>query len=147
MRKSIITLSIIAIVAGAISTSAAQEPDKKSEKARENIKEGKKDLKIAQKDSVTEFKKFKKESEEKIAANEKSIVDFKTKIAKEKKETRAANEKKIAKLEQKNVELKKKLESYKEGDKEKWDKFKTEFNHDMDELGKALKDFMVKNTK
>ena len=28
----------------------------------------------------------------------------------------------------------------------KWEKFKVEYNHDMDELGKAFKDLTVKNT-
>ena len=31
--------------------------------------------------------------------------------------------------------------------KEDWEKFKVEFNHDMEELGNAFKDLTVKNTK
>ena len=56
-------------------------------------------------------------------------------------------EKKIDELEQKNSELKKRLDDYKADGKEKWEKFKAEFSHDMDELGKAFKDLTVKNVK
>ena len=94
-----------------ISTSYGQEPDKKSEKARENLKEAKSDvvdakldLKEAQKDSVSDFQQFKKESDDKIKDNEKSIADFRAKIANDKKEEKAKYEKKLAELEQKNTD-------------------------------------------
>ena len=50
-------------------------------------------------------------------------------------------------LEQKNTELKKILSDYKDEGQDKWTSFKNEFNHDMDELGKAFKDLTVKNLK
>ncbi|MFN0047523.1 MAG: hypothetical protein ACKVOU_00200 [Cytophagales bacterium] len=43
--------------------------------------------------------------------------------------------------------MKKKMDDYKEDGKENWEKFKTEFNHDMDEIGNAFKDLTVKNVK
>ena len=43
--------------------------------------------------------------------------------------------------------MKKRLEEYKDEGQEKWTSFKSEFNHDMDELGKAFKDLTVKNVK
>ena len=39
------------------------------------------------------------------------------------------------------------MDEYNQEGKENWEKFKTEFSHDMDELGKAFKDLTVKNTK
>jgi hypothetical protein len=39
------------------------------------------------------------------------------------------------------------LESYKDEGKEKWESFKKEFNHDMDELGKSIKDLFKDNVK
>lgn len=41
--------------------------------------------------------------------------------------------------------MQKKMADYKADGKDSWAKFKEEFNHDMDELGKALKDFTIKN--
>ena len=43
--------------------------------------------------------------------------------------------------------MKQKMADYKEEGKEKWETFKVEFNHDMEELGNAFKDLTVKNTK
>ena len=56
----------------------------------------------------------------------------------------AMHENKIAKLEEKNRELKQKLDNY-ETSQSDWEAFKTEFNHDMDEFGKAFKDLTVDN--
>ena len=69
------------------------------------------------------------------------------KIAKEKKEMREAHEKAVKELEEKNESMKTKMKDYKEEGKDKWESFKREFNHDMDELGRALKDFGVDNKK
>ena len=55
--------------------------------------------------------------------------------------------KKIAELEQKNADTQKKLNEYKADSKEKWEMFKSEFNRDMDELGKAFSNMTVKNNK
>lgn len=48
-------------------------------------------------------------------------------------------------MEQKNKELKVKIDSYKNDVNSDWKAFKKEFNHDMDQLGKSLKDFTVDN--
>ena len=152
MKKVILTLGAIAFMAVTIATSYGQEPDKKSEKARENLKEAKSDvvdakmdLKEAQKDSVSDYQNFKKESDAKIKNNEKSIADLKVKSSKISQKNQAAYQKKVGELEQKNTKLKNELADYKEGTPDKWSSFKTEFNHDINELGKAIKDFTVDN--
>jgi len=152
MRKKILALAAIIFMSITIATSYGQEPDKKSEKARENLKEeksdvvdAKQDLKEAQKDSVSDYQSFKKESELKIKENEKSIADLKIKNSKTNAKNNDAYQKKVGELEQKNAQLKGNLAAYKDQDPNKWKTFKTEFNHDMDELGKAIKDFAVNN--
>ncbi|MBA3707137.1 MAG: hypothetical protein H0W84_14905 [Bacteroidetes bacterium] len=61
---------------------------------------------------------------------------------------RTKYDKRINELEQKNKDLKKRMADYNEQDgKSNWQLFKTEFTHDMDELGNALKDLTVRNTK
>jgi DNA-directed RNA polymerase alpha subunit len=89
--------------------------------------------------------KFTNLFEEKIHAYEKIIAEFKTRLANETKEDIAKYEKKLAELEQKAIDMKNKLVEYKEEGKDKWDSFKLKFNHDLDELGKALKNFTVKS--
>jgi hypothetical protein len=58
---------------------------------------------------------------------------------------KATYQKKISELEQKNAKLKSDLADYKDESPDKWTSFKIEFNHDMNELGKAIKDFTVNN--
>jgi hypothetical protein len=152
MKKLIFTLAAGAIMVLTIASSFGQEPDKKSQKARENLKEEQKDvvdakmdLKEAKSDSVSDYQKFKKESDLKIKDNEKSIADLKAKSSKISQKNQASYQKNVGELEQKNTKLKNELADYKEGTPDKWTSFKTEFNHDMNELGKAIKDFTVNN--
>jgi hypothetical protein len=84
-------------------------------------------------------------AEEKINSYEKIIADFKAKVTNETKEDIAIYEKKLAELEQKVIDFKKKLLEYTEGGKDKWETFKRKFTHDLEELGKALKNFGVKS--
>ncbi len=50
----------------------------------------------------------------------------------------------IERLEQKIADLKTRMNEY-EKNQTGWESFKREFNHDMDELGSALKDLTVDN--
>ena len=52
----------------------------------------------------------------------------------------------IAVLEQKNRDMRARVDAY-EKSQNGWDSFKREFDHDMDELGQALKDLTVNNKK
>jgi uncharacterized protein YicC (UPF0701 family) len=94
--------------------------------------------------TAEEWKEFKSQTEEKIHSNEKSIAELKAKIKKEGKTLDALRENKIDKLEQLNRDLKARLEEYEQNQSD-WVSFKVEFNNDMDELGKALKDLLVDN--
>ena len=154
MKKTIMTMTVVALMTLTTSISYGQTVDKKTEKARENVQEAKKevvkakmDLKEAQMDSVKEYNLFKQESNAKIKHNEKRIAELKLEYSKLNSEVKVEYQKKLAELEQKNTELNGKLKTYKINEDKKWKTFKKEFSHDMDELGKALKDFTVKNKK
>ncbi|MGA3014002.1 MAG: hypothetical protein ABSD71_08200 [Bacteroidales bacterium] len=84
-------------------------------------------------------------AEEKISDYEKTIGELKAKIAKETKENIAKYEKTLTDLEQKAGEIKKKVHEYKVEGKDKWASYSVKFTHDLDELGKALKNFTVKS--
>jgi hypothetical protein len=131
MKKIILTLAVTILIGKTLSVQA--QPAKQSSYQEDNSKE---------------IEKFRSETNEKIKENEKAIADFKEKMSKEKQEVREKYDKKIAQVEQKNKALKKKLADYKEGnEKNSWQSFKREFNHDMDELGKGIKDLTVNNVK
>jgi len=108
---------------------------------------GYKDLDKANEEYLTDVENYRRESADKIATNERSIAEFKTRVANEKKEAKAEYQKKITDLEQKNTDMKKRMDDYKVEGKENWEKFKSEFKYDMDELGKAFKEFTVKSKK
>lgn len=141
MKKTIYTL---ALLTGLIFISC-NTPSEKVEDAKDKVEEANDDLNAASLAYEKEYIDYKNETYEKIAANEQSALDFKARIEHEKKEAKAEYNKKIEVLEQKNSDMKKKLEDYKADGKEHWESFKTEFNHDMEELGKAFKDLTVRN--
>lgn len=146
MKKSILVLLVFTVITGAIFTSC-RTPAQKVENAQNNVTEANKDLDKANQEYLADIEKFRKETADKIAANDKSIAEFKARIENDKKDAKADYNKKIAELEQKNSDMKKKLDDYKAEGKESWEKFKTEFSHDMEELGNAFRDLTVKNVK
>lgn len=144
MKKSIIVsvLFMLAVIVGACSS-----PTEKVEDAKTDVVEANKELDEANAEYVADMEKYRTETAEKITANEVIIQDLNTRIVSQKKDTQVEYKQKVAELEQKNMEMKKKMDDYKQDGKENWEKFKTEFNRDMDELGKAFKDLTVKNVK
>jgi chromosome segregation ATPase len=153
MKKTIFILSMAtSLVLGAILI-GCQSSAQKEKTAQDKVQDAKQDLKAVQNDINTEaqkvataeeWKEFKIKTEEMISNNEKSIAELKAKIKKAGKTLDALRENRIDKLEQQNRDLKARLEDY-EKNQSDWESFKVEFNHDMDELGKALKDLTVDN--
>ena len=137
-----------------VSLSATAQESKKAASARKEVAEAKKDLKDAKKDlkeakvdSAADFQKFKKESEIRINENQTKIAELRAKKHNESKEVEEKYDKKVLALEQKNNELKNKINKADGTKSSSWSSFKREFNHDMDELGHAIKDIGVDNTK
>ncbi|MDP2089552.1 MAG: peptidase M23 [Flavobacteriaceae bacterium] len=140
MKKSILLMAAFTFITGAILTSC-NTPAEKVDNAEKNVVKANKDLDKANQEYLADVEKYRKETADKIAANDKSIAEFKARIAHEKKDAQVAYQKKIAVLEQKNSDLKKKIDAYKAEGKEQWEKFKIEFSKDMDELGTAFVNF------
>lgn len=146
MKLSLLTLSAFSLFA--IGTfNACTTPAEKVENAETKVAEANKALDKANEEYTADIEKYRVENAAKVAANDKALAEFKIRIASEKKETREAYLKKIAELEKKDSDLKKRLADYKATGKDNWQIFKTEFSHDMDELGKAFKDLTVNNVK
>lgn len=148
-KRSYKTNSILTVVMmmSAAVFSSCDSPSKKAESLKENVTQAKEDLAQAQENYKIEVANLKKEANQKISDNDNIIANFKTQMATAKKDLKASYEKQIAALEQKNSEMKKRMDEYKDDSKDNWASFKSEFNHDMDELGKSLKDFTVNNKK
>jgi hypothetical protein len=120
---------------------ACNSPSKKVEMASENVTEAKEDLAEAREKYVAEVANFKRVSNDKMNANEVIIENLRAEMKSSKKEIKGDYEKRIEEMQKSNAEMKKRLNDYQDDDQTKWQEFKTEFNHDMDELGEALKEF------
>jgi len=152
MKISILSMAVIAIMSATISTSYGQVRDQKSFSEREdthqpqvNKVDAKQDYKEAQRKSDFEFQKFRKESQAKIRDNERKIAVLKWKISKFHSRDKAEYQKNLKILAVKNAGLKRKITNYRETHEDKWRQFKREFNHDINEVEDALKDFKVDN--
>jgi len=100
MKKTIFTLAVSVFIAGTMfigcqsSATKVENAQDKLREANNNVVEAQNDLNKTRQDSINEYLDFKKVSEDKIIAQEKSIAEFKARIAKEKKENRLKYEKK-----------------------------------------------------
>ncbi len=130
-----------------------QSPAEKVDNAKANVAEAKEDLKEVVKDANAqmvktaneeEWRLFKNETELKIKDTENQIAQLKAKMKSSGRTMDAVYSKQIENLEVKIVNMKERVSSY-EKTQSDWESFKREFNHDMDELGKALNDLTVNN--
>jgi len=138
MKTTILTIAFAALMAGTISASYGQTPEKDAPVASSNVQE-------VQKDGNSEFQKFKKESEVRIKSIDNIIGDLKVYFYQNKIKDKEAFQNNLNLLEKKNDDLSAKLTGYSTKDQNEWVSFKPEFNLVIVELAKSLKDFVNKN--
>jgi len=144
MRHTLFTVASFTLLAQSV-VSCKTEPKTVTEEkvivAKENLKEAKKAA------SAEEWQEFKDKTDAMIAQNKIQLIELRSKMRKSKATMDSDYEEDVAELERKNNELKATLEQYKNDTSSDWDAFKMEFNHDADELGLAIKNFTINNTK
>ena len=136
MKNKTLALAVIMFTAGIFSVSLSN--------AKSVVKE--KNTTIQTTTAQNDWANYKKEQEDKIRKNDERIAELKREKANTSKTVDSLYNKRIATLQQKNSELRTKIVTYKY-EESKWEQFKREFNHDMDELGKSLKDLGKDNVK
>jgi hypothetical protein len=147
MKKLIFAFAVMTFITG-ITLVSCKPATKEENEATEKAKEANQELIDVKKAATAEeWKAFKNSGDSLINKNEEKIAELKLKMKNTGKSIDAKYDKNIEILEQKNKDLKVKMETYKNDTKEDWQSFKSEFNHDMDELGQSLKDFTVDNKK
>lgn len=139
--KSFNLLVLIVITGLSCTMISCESAKQKVTSAEENVAEAEKELEVAKDDYLADVEKHRILYLERIAANDQSIAEFNARVAKEKKEARAEYQNKIKELELKNSDMRKKMDEYKADGKEGWEKFKTEFEKDMNNLGVAITEF------
>jgi uncharacterized protein YeaO (DUF488 family) len=146
MKAMIFVLVAAALFTGGISFSGCQTAAQKEQAAQDKLEASRlvEEAKAIELAKAKEWNEFKSEYEAKIQDNEIRILELKEKMRKSGKKVNEALAQRIEKLEQKNKDLRIRIANYDQSQTD-WESFKREFNHDMDELGKALKDLTVDN--
>lgn len=96
---------------------------------------------VLKNETLSDWEKFKMETEKKIVANENKIKEIKS-IPNE----NAQLFRKVSSLEKDNNGLRKQLDDYNLEEKARWEKFKLQMNRDVSDIGNELKD-MKSNAK
>lgn len=150
-KKSILTFGLASLFMTVLllnsCTSTTENEAETTRDARENLNDAQNELDQAKRDYAIKYEAFKLESDNRITANEEVIAQLKEDSKNKNKELKADLDKKLAELEQRNKDLKQKVRDYKNDGDDKWESFKVEVNHDMDNLGQALKDLGTDNKK
>lgn len=148
MKKFIYLFSAITLITGTslVSCNNSTEDGTTDNDTKKDtvIIEEKNDVVTVKVATSEEWAAFKTDAEAKIEANEKRIAEIKVNMKKPGKLFDKMRAERIEALEQRNRDLRLKITAY-ETNKTDWDKFKEEFNHDMDELGKAIGDIFTDN--
>jgi exonuclease VII large subunit len=126
---------------------SCNSPEKKVSNAEELVKDADRNLAEARQEYKTDMENYRKEMAHKIADNTESLTRFKARIENEKEADKIRYNKEIADLEKKNTDMQKRIEDYNDGGKENWEKFRIQFDRDMEELSRSSKQITVTKNK
>ena len=138
----------MSIVLLAFVTTRCASPATKVDDAKENLHDAEVDLAKSLKDSTeaADWKEFKTSAQTKLDAYRSDIAALREKKSKGGKFMDPIYGEQILTLEQKSLSLQTRVDDY-EKYHSNWETFKREFDHDVEELGKTLKDISTDNTK
>jgi TolA-binding protein len=143
MKKSIFTLAAMSLLmTAAIFTSCNSAAQKEDNTTTTEQQEAINDEQVVA--TAEEWQEFKTDAEAKIKRNEIRIEELTVQMNKPGQVFDDLYKNRILELEQQNKKLQDRIDAYDKSHTD-WEKFKREFNHDMDELGDALKNITVNN--
>ncbi len=145
MKKILLTFTALTFIAGMALTSCSNSSQTASttNTTKDTIVKGDVDSLVY----IADIETYRKQTDDSITANQKSIDEFNARIADEKQEDRAEYKRKIEALDHKNSDMKRRLDEYKADGKAKWAEFKIGFNKDMHNIGEAITDLKNKIVK
>lgn len=146
MKQSLL-LSVLLIFAFGSMITSCTTPAEKVENAEAEVTEAEENLAEVQRNYQNDVEQFRQRSNEQIASNRREIAEFNARAENEKKQIKADYKERIAELERQNSEMEMKMNGYRAESSDNWENFKTEFNRDMDQLGSALRDLTVDNSR
>jgi phosphoenolpyruvate-protein kinase (PTS system EI component) len=146
MKKPVIALAFASLFLSLNLTSCSSPADDVSD-AQEEVDDAQNELDVANMELDKDMKAFRKKTFDKIADNKVQIAELKLAIEKDKSAMKTIHQKQIVELQARNNDLKMRLDNYNGEGEDKWEDFKKELDHDMNEIGNSLKDLTVSNTK
>jgi len=148
MKTILLNLTVFSILITALAFTSCRQTTTAEKDAEAKVQEAQENLNIAEEAATEEqWAAYRADAEAKINSNQNAIAEFRKKMKRTGEKTDALYEKNIDALELKNKELNERMDAFSKSSKSNWNSFKKEFDHDMDEIGKALKDLTVNNEK
>jgi len=153
MKRTTFILPVAISLAIAAFGISCQSSAQKEKAALKEVQDAKEDLREVRNEAnaeaqklatAEEWKAFRIDADEKIRNNDVRIAELRVKMKKPGVAFDELYGKKIDLLQEQNRALTVKMDAY-EKSQSNWETFKAEFNHDMEELGQALKDLTVDN--
>ena len=144
MKKSIYTLAT-ALLIGTTLISCKENTENKGDDVEVITNDDGNSLMVKNATQNKEWEAFKVSTDSIINENDMRIAELKVKMKNTGKAMDSTYENKIVQLQERNAAMKVKIQNYKDDNSQNWDSFKTEFNHDMSQLGNALEDLTVDN--
>jgi len=136
-------LSILVILITACTTTKAEKVDQ----ASKDVKNAHDDLDRANKHYAKEVALYRTSVESELRENKLKIAKLKDQKTDLKEDVLASRNEEIAAIRKRNEELELRMRQYRGDNSENWKEFQREFDNDMDELEKSLKDFGKDNVK
>ena len=144
MKKLHLIISCTAILTSVIFI-ACGSSSKNSKNAQKSALIKTQNLYTVNEKLTAEYRTYNEETASKISDNEKMIIYFKSKFTYMNSEDKASYEQRIIELGKKNNYMKEKMKEFSLEGKENWSDFKSEFNHEMNELENAIRSQAGKN--
>ena len=140
MKNKYFILAVSLLITGSVFTGC----ENNRENNQEEVRKANQEMIDAQAQFEKEWQQFKTETELKIDANQTKIDDFKAAMKTATAKFKAKYENQVLTLEQKNIELKKSMNEYRYEGKDNWEKFKIDFNREVDTIVVALNEIFTK---
>ena len=138
MKNLILIIGAIVCMAAAFLTGCEETPEQKVINALDNSGYAPVDPRDGQTEYEAKWRRFKRASERTIKTNENRIVAFKEKMEEAGPTFKARYRSDAAVLELRNRKLKIMLGEYKDGGAVKLELFRTNFNEDIDGVGRSM---------
>lgn len=126
--------------------SCYNSPAENKKAAENDVKKSNEALEKANQEYLEDIAEYRSDVKIQIAHNDSLIKKHKETLAENGLSSDPYFMEQIENMENQNKELQDKMDNYKGEGKDNWTIFKEEYDHDMEELGKAIKDLVIKNT-